>query len=31
MTLAVYKVDGRGLSNTMHHECLIKKTELMPY
>ena len=25
MTLSVYKVDGRGLSNTVCYECLEKK------
>ena len=26
-TFAVDKLNGRGLSNTAHHECLLKKTK----
>ena len=31
MTLTINKMDGRGLVNTAHHECLPKKTKVTRY
>ena len=31
MTLAIDKLNGRGLSNSAHHECLPKKTKTTQY
>ena len=31
MTLAINELNGHGLSNSVHHECLPKRTNIMRY